>query len=376
MPINRELFREQFARFLARVQLGGGEPFQSFRDGFAAKEENYKEPLRQEALNRLRPDLITELDIGKGQILARLISSIEIARAPNLEPNNLVRWENRYGHANRSHHTLLDALEDPALTREIERWAFDFYGDRLDNGAAFERLREIVGARYDLLAYLFFLKDSNQYMPIATKTFDSAFAALGIDLVTTQRCSWENYQRYNGALEDIRSALTEIAGRQYVRLVDAHSFCWILIREEYETAQIPKAKAPKDKDVGKIFSARERSVWRMAETTLGTIKNANGQQVSVTKKVKELWIGAAQLEQYVNALLEKQEEKCALTGIPLQYDGEHLDHQLLPSLDRIDSSGHYAEGNLQVVCKFVNKWKSDEKNDEFIRLLGLVRHDD
>jgi hypothetical protein len=29
-----------------------------------------------------------------------------------------------------------------------------------------------------------------------------------------------------------------------------------------------------------------------------------------------------------------------------------------------------------VVCKFVNKWKSDEKNDEFIRLLGLVRHDD
>jgi hypothetical protein len=62
--------------------------------------------------------------------------------------------------------------------------------------------------------------------------------------------------------------------------------------------------------------------------------------------------------------------------IPLQYRGDHTDHQLLASLDRIDSNGHYAEGNLQVVCRFVNKWKSDLANAEFIRLLSLVRQDE
>jgi hypothetical protein len=60
----------------------------------------------------------------------------------------------------------------------------------------------------------------------------------------------------------------------------------------------------------------------------------------------------------------------------LQYRGDHTDHQLLASLDRIDSNGHYAEGNLQVVCRFVNKWKSDLANAEFIRLLSLVRQDE
>ncbi len=53
--------------------------------------------------------------------------------------------------------------------------------------------------------------------------------------------------------------------------------------------------------------------------------------------------------------------------------GEHTDENLLPSLDRKDSSGHYERENLQVVCRFVNFWKSDSDNEEFKRLLMLVR---
>ena len=41
-------------------------------------------------------------------------------------------------------------------------------------------------------------------------------------------------------------------------------------------------------------------------------------------------------------------------------------------MDRIDSNGHYEFGNLQVVCQFVNFWKSDSDNSEFKRLLRLV----
>ena len=46
---------------------------------------------------------------------------------------------------------------------------------------------------------------------------------------------------------------------------------------------------------------------------------------------------------------------------------------LRPSVDRIDSNGHYEHGNLQIVCQFVNFWKADSNNEEFKRLLMLVR---
>jgi hypothetical protein len=49
---------------------------------------------------------------------------------------------------------------------------------------------------------------------------------------------------------------------------------------------------------------------------------------------------------------------------------------LLPSVDRIDSNGHYEAGNLQVVCQFVNFWKGSSDNEEFKRLLMLVRGGD
>jgi hypothetical protein len=118
------------------------------------------------------------------------------------------------------------------------------------------------------------------------------------------------------------------------------------------------------------------SVRNMVATTIDTVQNSNGQQVSVTRKVKDLHMGRAELETYINALLAKQQYRCALTGIKLQRLGEHSDIQILPSLDRIDSDGHYAKGNLQVVCRFVNGWKSDTGNAEFLRLLALVRNEE
>jgi hypothetical protein len=63
-----------------------------------------------------------------------------------------------------------------------------------------------------------------------------------------------------------------------------------------------------------------------------------------------------------------------LTGIPLQPHGAQTDKNLKPSLDRVHSDGHYENGNLQVVCQFINLWKGASDNEEFKRLLALV-HD-
>jgi hypothetical protein len=54
-------------------------------------------------------------------------------------------------------------------------------------------------------------------------------------------------------------------------------------------------------------------------------------------------------------------------------DDEPGDDQCRYSLDRIVSSKHYEPGNLQLVCKFVNQWKGAMADEEFIRLIALLR---
>ena len=71
--------------------------------------------------------------------------------------------------------------------------------------------------------------------------------------------------------------------------------------------------------------------------------------------------------------MKKQEGRCALTGLKMLLDDEPGDDQCRYSLDRMDSSLHYEPGNLQVVCKFVNKWKGAMANEEFKRLIELLR---
>lgn len=64
---------------------------------------------------------------------------------------------------------------------------------------------------------------------------------------------------------------------------------------------------------------------------------------------------------------------CALSGLVLQFDGEYDDQEMLASLDRIDSSRHYERDNLQVVCRFVNRWKGADDNAQFTRLLAKLQ---
>jgi hypothetical protein len=119
--------------------------------------------------------------------------------------------------------------------------------------------------------------------------------------------------------------------------------------------------------------ARETCIRMMANHAEQAAHNANGQTVlrTVEVKTKKLGMLSPELENYIGALLDQQNNKCALTGISLQFDG--ADKNLLPSLDRINSEGDYVKGNLQVVCRFTNFWKSDTPNQEFLSLIEFVR---
>ena len=374
--IDPRAFREAFARFQDLMTAKAGSAFTGFQEGLAAAWEGYKPRLRDYALGLLRTEEWSEREIGSGAILNRMIEAIEIQASVGDRTNNLVFWQNRYGHANRDHRVLLEAISNPKLRREVEGMLFGLLRGDADEGATFDQLSDLTGGKYPLLAYMFFLKDMDRFMPIQPTGFDRAFRALSIDFSTLRQCNWENYATFNQALAALRPLIEVSAGLNNVRLIDAHSFCWIfstLLKLESE-GRI--AKAPGSKDAGRVLGGREKSVIAMRLSVENTVKNANGQIVQRILKNKELRMTTAELEKLIASLLDLQDNRCALTGIPFNFIGPEADKNLLPSLDRIDSSGHYEVGNLQVVCQFINFWKGDSDNEEFRRLLMLVRGDD
>jgi hypothetical protein len=125
--------------------------------------------------------------------------------------------------------------------------------------------------------------------------------------------------------------------------------------------------------LGKTYNARERTIWRIVATVKGTVAGANGQIVERNVKNKDLLMTEDELGEFIDELIDDQDGICAVSEIPLQFDGEETDKQLLCSLDRIDSSKHYEKTNLQLVCRFINKWKSADDDKEFRRLLGIVK---
>lgn len=373
IPSPSEFFKhfEHFQR-LAKT-YANGEAFTNFHEGFAAVWEGYKPRLRQLALTKLSADGWSENSIGSGAILRNTIDAIEIQDNLGDRTNNLVFWQNRFGHGNREHRALLDATLDPKLRKNIEKLLYDLYRNDSDEGGIFDRLSELTGAKYPLLAYLYFLKDMDRFMPIQPTGFDRAFHEIGIEFTTLRQCSWANYKNYNQILGDLRTRLEAIPGLNNIRLIDAHSFCWIfstLLKME-ANGSLPK-KAGENK-TGRVLSGRETSIIAIVYSIEQTVQNANGQIAQYTVKNKELKMTRAELEGYLKSLLDLQENRCALTGIPFQFHGPNTDKQLRPSPDRIDSNGHYEVGNIQLVCQFINFWKAAEDNDEFKRLLAIVR---
>jgi len=381
MDFNPQSFRQAFDRFQKLVLIYSGHPFTSLNEGLVEGWERYKPRLRELALTKLDATSWDKDNIGRGQILELTIGAIEIQdNRPGGLKNNFLFWQNRFGHTSREHRALLDAQQDGNARRSIESVLFDLFRTDADERALFEKLSELTGRKYTLSAYLYFLKDMNRFMPIQPTGFDRAFHELGIDFTTLRNCNWDNYRRFNDILRQIRTALEDLAALKNVRLVDAHSFVWAFttllkrVPDDIETA------VPKGRGEARILGGRDRSITNMRMSILGTVSQSRGQTVArnIQMKVKDLGFDSDQaLDAYLRERMKIQGDRCALTGIPFHFHGNPgADKFLLPSPDRRDSDGHYAPGNIQVVCQFANFWKRDMKDEEFMRLLTLVRNED
>lgn len=364
-------FRQAYERFQHLYERLSGEPFHRFDEGVIAAWEGYKPRLRELALARLKAGSWTEEDIGSGKIVDLTIDAIEIQASVGDLTNNLVSWQNRYGHANRDHRALLEAKTSKGGLKKIEGLLFRLFRGSEDEGAVFEELKEATGGKYPLIAYLFFLKDMNRFMPIQPTGFDRAFEAIELNLRTKGNCSWQNYVRFNQAIEDTRRAIEAETGMIGVRLIDAHSMLWLF-------SNLIKMEAAGELDGGKVatervLGAKERSIADIKYSVGKTVFAANGQVVERKVKEKELRMTEYELDRLLRHLLDVQGGRCAITGLPFQYQGAHSDTNMLPSLDRIDSNGHYEQGNLQLVCRFINFWKQAADDAEFRRLINVVR---
>jgi hypothetical protein len=121
---------------------------------------------------------------------------------------------------------------------------------------------------------------------------------------------------------------------------------------------------------GRIFSPREKAAARMCETLLNTVMQANGQTIERQVKEKTTNMTKEEWEIFLLKKMEEQDSICALTGLQLGYDGECDDKEMWASLDRIDSNGHYTPDNVQIVCRFINRWKGADNDSLVRRLLG------
>ena|GEM_PF-406562 len=135
-----------------------------------------------------------------------------------------------------------------------------------------------------------------------------------------------------------------------------------------------KAKAESAKRASvTYFDSRRKTIVRMAMTAMGTIAQSGDISV-VVKKDKALGFrDQFELEKYIDELMTAQDGACALTGLRMSLDGDDGDTELACSLDRIDSNAHYERGNLQIVCKFANRWKGASDNEKFLSLIAKIR---
>jgi len=76
--------------------------------------------------------------------------------------------------------------------------------------------------------------------------------------------------------------------------------------------------------------------------------------------------------EYLFDLFEKQHGKCALSGLDIAFARSIRSKEKTASLDRIDSTKGYIEGNVQWVHLDVNKMKMDLEQSRFLELCNII----
>ena len=122
-----------------------------------------------------------------------------------------------------------------------------------------------------------------------------------------------------------------------------------------------------------VASRLDAAAHTLTKGIFQTLAVSDGRSVERVMKIKDTDMSEAEMKSHISELLILQNGCCALSGLEYQLPDDCTDPDLKASPDRIDSNLGYVKGNIQIVCWFINRWKSDDSNASFQRLLSMIR---
>ena len=282
--ISAKIFDEVYEQYLEFIKVeSGGQEFLGFNEGFMYKREAYKSEIREKALQILDTGSWTQDLVGSGNIAQRIVDALE------LKGNNLVDTALRYGPDTLPHRQILDALKSGENISEIEQVFFDLFKSKDTPENCFNRMVQLMGKKYSMLAYLFFLKNDREYLPISTTNFEYAFQALGSGLKLSRKCNWENYSAYLTVIKQVKEFL-EVKLDEDINLIDAHSFLWLIgYQDRFRKWLATKDQPPAERvfeviNVNPVNNAEGRSSTRSTE--IDRDSNADWEKIEKKKRLK------------------------------------------------------------------------------------------
>ena len=245
-------FDYYFNLFSTLVKKNSPTEFSSFRNNaYLQEQEGYKDEIFIIANQKLAIHNWSVEDIGTGRIFDNVAKALKSSK-------NLVPWQDVDN---------FKQLKNNISLKELESAFFNLYTKRQLDERSFKELQTLLPNHYSLMAYLFFIKDRNQFLPISTTRLKKGLMLLGIEsFILTRNCGWNNYVEFIQYIKQVRTSLTEF-GIQEVTLLDAHSFVWIIanieekllahgIEDHYQTKNMDEYNKLPTKDRETIIKAR------------------------------------------------------------------------------------------------------------------------
>lgn len=239
MLVTESTLEQLFKAFAQFVSEQDSKPFINFKtSGYIDATENYKRTVYNEARNNLRSTFWKVDNIGTGSIQKSVAAAIqtEVVHNYKAQGNNLIDWRLRQTFAKRGNEKSLESV------------LFSLYKNKASDKDLFQSLIDL-GLKYQLIAYLFFIKDCQKYLPISQERFDKIFELLGIsDFKTRGNVSWENYSSFLNVIKEVKIFLR--SKDKDATLLDAHSFLWIVGRLRPEESLATKFETILDPSSG------------------------------------------------------------------------------------------------------------------------------
>ena len=217
MIVSPNVLEELFQEFTEFHQSISGENFVSFKaSAYVDEQENYKYSIYWEAKRQIGSKNWKPEDIGTGKIQRSVDSAVlkKVIHNEKAEENNLIYWMQK------------DNFSKLKTDKNLEQLFFDFYKNKIPPQKAFQEFTKYFD--YQIIAYLFFINNKDQFLPISQKVFDFIISdKLHIsDFKTSGNVSWENYKAFIEIVKEVHRFLR--TKDKNVELLDAHSFLWIL----------------------------------------------------------------------------------------------------------------------------------------------------